>query len=67
MVKRCASCRRNCCDWRCRRRFRIPLLLMRARAQATVRVWKKELELHAHWRFDIRKGCVLPVAAGERP
>jgi hypothetical protein len=44
--------------------LRIPSLLMRARAQATVRVWKKRLELQAHSRFDIRGGCGLPVATG---
>src|SRR6516164_701144 len=31
-----------------REHLRIPSLLMRARAQATVRVWKKRLELQAH-------------------
>src|SRR5262249_11653842 len=44
--------------------LRIPFLLMRARAQATVRVWKKRLELQAHSRFAIRGGCGLPVATG---
>jgi hypothetical protein len=44
--------------------LRIPSLLMRARAQATVRVWKKRLEHQAHARCDIRGGCGLPVAAG---
>jgi hypothetical protein len=44
--------------------LRIPSLLMRARAQATVRVWKKRLEHQAHSRCDIRDGCGLPVAAG---
>ena len=44
--------------------LRIPSLLMRARAQATVRVWKKRLELQAHSRFGIRDGCGLPVATG---
>ena len=42
--------------------LRIPSLLMRARAQATVRVWKKRLEHQAHSRSDIRGGCGLPVA-----
>src|SRR5438445_11138297 len=46
--------------------LRIPSLLMRARAQATVRVWKKRLELQAHSRFGIRRGCGLPVATGRR-
>src|SRR5262245_16482238 len=41
--------------------LRIPSLLMRARAQATVRVWKKRLEHQAHSRCDIRGGCGLPV------
>jgi hypothetical protein len=44
--------------------LRIPSLLMRARARATVRVWKKRLELQAHSRFEIRGGCGLPVATG---
>jgi hypothetical protein len=44
--------------------LRIPSLLMRARAQATVRIWKKRLEHQAHARCDIRGGCGLPVAAG---
>ena len=38
--------------------LRIPSLLMRARAQATVRV-KKRLEHQAHARCDIRGGCWL--------
>src|SRR5262249_49854733 len=33
-----------------REHLRNPSLLMRARAQATVRVWKKRLELQAHSR-----------------
>ena len=41
--------------------LRIPSLLMRARALATVRVWKKRLEHQAHSRSDIRGGCGLPV------
>src|SRR6266403_1376056 len=44
--------------------LRIPSLLMRARALATVRVWKKRLEHQAHSRSDIRGGCGLPVATG---
>jgi len=44
--------------------LRNPSLLMRARAQATVRVWKKRPELQAHSRIGIRGGCGLPVAAG---
>ena len=44
--------------------LRIPSLLMRARAQATVRVWKKRLEHQAHSRCDIRGGCGLPVMTG---
>src|SRR5262249_16011893 len=43
--------------------LRIPSLLMRARALATVRVWKMRLEHQAHSRFDIRGGCGLPIAA----
>src|SRR5215216_3617246 len=50
-----------------REHLRIPSLLMRARAQATVRVWKKRLELQAHSRFAIRGGCGLPVATGAEP
>src|SRR5262249_44156610 len=46
--------------------LRIPSLLMRARARATVRVWKKRLELQAHSRFDSRSGYGLPVATGKR-
>jgi hypothetical protein len=37
-------------------------LLIRARALATVRVWKKRPEHQAHSRFNIRGGCGLPVA-----
>src|SRR5262245_63718042 len=44
--------------------LRIPSLLMRARALATVRVWKKRPEHQAHSRFDIRGACGLPVATG---
>src|SRR5215211_3994244 len=50
-----------------REHLRIPSLLMRARAQATVRVWKKRLELQAHSRFGVRGGCGLPVATGAEP
>ena len=46
--------------------LRIPFLLMRARAQATVRVWKKRPELQAHWRTRIRNAFGLPVATGAR-
>src|SRR6516162_9196856 len=35
----------------------IPFLLMRARAQATVRVWKKRPELQAHWRLGSKKAA----------
>ena len=45
--------------------LRIPSLLMRARAQATVRVWKKRLEHQAHSRCDVLGGCGLPVMTGE--
>src|SRR5262245_10691136 len=45
-----------------REHLRIPSLLMRARAHATVRVWKKRLELQAHSRIRIRSACGLPVA-----
>jgi hypothetical protein len=38
---------------------------MRARALATVRVWKKRLERQAHSRFKIRSACGLPVATGD--
>ena len=44
--------------------LRIPSLLMRARAQATVRVWKKRLEHQAHSRCDVLGGCGLPVMTG---
>jgi hypothetical protein len=44
--------------------LRTPSLLMRARALATVRVWKKRPELHAHSRFAIQDDCGLPVATG---
>jgi hypothetical protein len=47
-----------------REHLRTPSLLMRARAQATVRGWKKRPELQAHSRFDNRGGCGLPVATG---
>jgi hypothetical protein len=42
----------------------LPDLLMRARALATVRVWKKRPEHQAHSRSDIRDACGLPVATG---
>src|SRR5215471_7944923 len=42
---------------------RNPSLLMRARAHATVRVWKKRPELQAHSRTKVQSGCGLPVAA----
>jgi hypothetical protein len=42
--------------------LRTPSLLMRARAQATVRVWKKRLERQAHSRSNFRDACGLPVA-----
>ena len=41
--------------------LRIPSLLMRARAQATVRVWKNRREHQAHSRSNFRDGCGLPV------
>ena len=44
--------------------LRIPSLLMRAPAHATVRVWKKRLEHQAHSRFDGQGGCGLPIATG---
>jgi hypothetical protein len=47
--------------------LRTPSLLMRARAQATVRAWKKRPELQAHSRFGIRGGCGLPVATRAGP
>src|SRR5262245_18461585 len=47
-----------------REHLRIPSLLMRARALATVRVWKKRPEHQAHSRSDIRDACGLPVATG---
>src|SRR5713101_6016465 len=46
--------------------LRIPFLLMRARARATVRVWKKRLELQAHSRIRVRNACGLPAATGVR-
>jgi hypothetical protein len=54
----------NVVDYAKREYLRNPSLLMRARAQATVRVWKKRPELQAHSRIGIRGGCGLPVAAG---
>src|SRR5262249_44937539 len=47
-----------------RQDLRNPSLLTRARAQATVRVWKKRPELQAHSRISIRGACGLPVATG---
>jgi hypothetical protein len=44
--------------------LRIPSLLMRARALATVRAWKKRLEHQAHSRAMNRGGRGLPVATG---
>ncbi len=46
--------------------LRIPFLLMRARARATVRVWKKRPELQAHSRIRVRNACGLPAATGVR-
>jgi ABC transporter substrate binding protein len=37
------------------------------RRAATVRVWKKRLELQAHSRIVIRSACGLPVATGVEP
>jgi hypothetical protein len=54
----------NVVDYAKREHLRNPSLLMRARAQATVRVWKKRPELQAHSRIGIRSGCGLPVATG---
>ena len=47
-----------------REHLRNPSLLMRARALATVRVWKKRPEHQAHSRSDIRDACGLLVATG---
>src|SRR5262249_3714637 len=44
--------------------LRAPSLLMRARALATVREWKKQLERQAHSRSIDRGGCGLPVETG---
>ena len=44
--------------------LRAPSLLMRARALATVREWKKRLERQAHSRSISRGGYGLPVATG---
>ena len=44
--------------------LRAPSLLMRARALATVREWKKRLERQAHSRSIGRGGCGLPVETG---
>jgi hypothetical protein len=54
------TCEREHCH------LRIPFLLMRARARATVRVWKKRPELQAHSRIGVRNGRGLPVATGVR-
>ncbi len=43
-----------------------PSLLIRARALATVREWKKRLEDQAHSRSVGRVGCGLPVTTGRR-
>jgi hypothetical protein len=51
-------------DYAKREHLRNPSLLMRARAQATVRVWRKRPELQAHSRIGIRGACGLPVATG---
>jgi hypothetical protein len=51
-------------DYAKRKHLRNPSLLMRARAQATVRVWKKRPQLQANSRIGIRGGCGLPVATG---
>jgi hypothetical protein len=47
-----------------RSHLRTPCLLMRARAQATVRVWKKRPELQAHSRSDDQTACGLSAATG---
>src|SRR5215468_8111454 len=47
-----------------REHLRIPSLLMRARAQATVLVVKKRPQLPAHSRFSNPSACGLPVATG---
>ena len=44
--------------------LRPPSLLMRARALATVREWKKRLERQAHSRSIDRGSCGLPVETG---
>ena len=44
--------------------LRAPSLLMRARALATVREWKKRSEHLAHSRSLNRGGCGLPIATG---
>jgi hypothetical protein len=51
-------------DYAKRKHLRNPSLLMRARAQATVRVWKKRPQLQANSRIGVRGGCGLPVATG---
>ena len=47
--------------------LRTPSLLMRARALATVRVWKIWLERQAHPRSDSRDAHGLPAMAGTGP
>ena len=44
--------------------LRAPSLLMRARALATVREWKKRLKRQAHSRSIGQGGCGLPVETG---
>jgi hypothetical protein len=44
--------------------LRTPSLLMRARALATVRVWKRRLEHQAHSRSDSQNAFGLPAVAG---
>ena len=44
--------------------LRIPYLLMRARALATVRAWKRRPEHQAHSRSDIRGGSGLAAETG---
>jgi hypothetical protein len=57
-----AAFHRSLADGLCH--LRAPSLLMRARALATVREWKKRLERQAHLRSIGRGGCGLPVATG---
>jgi len=51
-------------DWRCAAHLRTPSLRMRARALATVRVWKIWLERQARPRSDSRDAYGLPAMAG---